>query len=330
MSREKQGLLDHFTRSDELLAEMIPLLKRINAGEITVQLPEGPEGQASIEDLLELLRYQHEKNYEIHFFTYPNDGTKATLGVGDTVLDFAAGTIKDSTGTVTKMSNSLMKLQLDFLRSVAINSDEQIVVQLDTKDKILVKADNWFVGTYQQFTRIIITCTSVTDLFLLCCTNPEAIIEMIGESTVSIGREERNQALTDKDSHFTGALATNAIEFESITSIVSNEITLTALSIQSDQALHFRAWLFETDAYSDVDLDVDQFVEFVDLDLATDGARIAGAGQYYLAATDLNVDYEDLDGTKELHIGLQNLDAVAKNAGATGEVKLKCSYIPRT
>ena len=330
MNKYKQGIFDHFTRSDELLAEMIPLLQRINAGEITVNMPTGPEGEASIADLLELLQYQHKKNYEIHFFTYPNDGTKATLGVGDTTLDFKAGTIKDSTGNVTAMSNSLMKLQLDFLRSVAINTDEAVVVQLDTKDKILVKADNWFVGTYQQFTRIIITCTSVTNLFLLCCTNPEAIIEMIGESTVSVGREERDQKYTDKDTHFTTLIAQNAIEEENITGLLSNEISITGVSIVSDQQLKFRLWFFETDKFQEANFDDDEFVDFVDLDLVTDGAQIAGAGAWYFAATCLCIDYEDLDGTKELHIALQNLSATSKNAGATGEVKLKCSYIPRT
>ena len=321
-----QGLLDRFTRTDEMMAEMLPILRRIESGGINVQLQ---DDGASIQDILNLMEYQAEKNYEIQFFTYPNTGEVATLGTGDTLLDFQAGTIKDYAGVVTKMSNSLARLQIDFLRSIAINSNKNVIVQLDSKDKIRVKADNWFVGTYQQFTKVIITCTEETELFSLVCTNPEAIIEMVGEATLSIGREERKRIVSDKDTNFTGAIAQNANEKESLTGLEANELTIVSIGIQSDQPLNYRLWIFETDAFEDTDLDVDSFLEFVDFDLVTNNVQLGAANQYYYAITNLNIDYKDLDETNELHIALENLSATAKNAGATGEVKVQVKYIPR-
>lgn len=327
MRKRKPGILDYLTRTDELMVEMLPMIKKLSSGEVAFKMPQSDDG--TISELIDLIKYQHDKNYEIHFFTYPNTGEVASLGIGDTTLDFKSGTIKDYAGIVTKMSNSLSMLQIDFLRSVAINATKGVVVQLDSKDKILVKSDNWFVGTYQQFTKVIITCTEATDLFLLACTNPEAIIEMVGEPTISVGREERKRIVSDKDTHFTGAIAQNANEKENLTGLESNEITIVSIGIQSDQPLNYRLWIFETDGFDDTDLDADSFMEFVDFDLVTNNVQLGAANQYYFAITELDIDYKDLDETNELHIALENLSATAKNAGATGEVKLQFKYVPR-
>ena len=275
-----------------------------------------------------------EKRYiddnEIIFFSYPRDGTRASTTAGKTVLNYRHGTIKTPDGTVSKMSSSLQLQKKDHLRSVAINCDHDIVIQLDDKDMSPVRADTWHVMTFQQFQELTIATTQTTNIFVYACTNPKHAYEMAGETTVSIGREERNEAKTDKDTHFTGSIAQNAIEEENITGLDANEISITGVSIVSDQQLKFRLWFFETDKFQEANFDDDEFVDFIDLDLATDGAQIGATGAWYYAVSCLCIDYEDLDNTKELHIALQNLSAAAKNAGASGEVKLKCSYIPRT
>ena len=325
----EQKFMDKYTRIDEILVEMIPLLQRINAGEINVNLPEGGD----MAEVVRLLAYDHEKNYKIHFFTFPNDGTRITLGAGNTELDFAAGTIKDVNGTVTKMSTSLKVLQKDSLRSIACSGDEDIVLQLDTKDKIYIRANSWFCGTYQEFTRAIITTTANTDFSLLCCTNPEAIVEMIGESTVSVGREERSQTKSVVATHFSGAIAQWGSEEENITGLTSDEITITSITAYAEQALDMRIWFFETDGFqaaAAADMDDDEFMENIHLDIPTDGMQYKNANGYYIAATEINIDYEDLDGTNELHIGLEVIGATAKLAsGAGGNVWFKISYTPR-
>lgn len=286
-------------------------------------------GDKTIQDILDLMQYNASKDYEIEFFTYPYDGTRASLAAGTTTIDFQHGTIKDPDGLITKLSTSLGKKKKDFLRSVAINGDKNIVIQLDENNKIPVRGDNWFVGTYQQFTKLHITVTATTTVFLLACTNPKAVLEMVAETTVTVGKETRSYIDSDKDSHFTTSIAQNAIETENLTGLSDSNITITGVSVQADEALDFRLWLFGTDGHADTDLDDDEFIDFVDLDLATNGAQIAGAGQYYYAQTGLNIDYEDEDASNELHLALQNLSAAAKTAGAAGEVKVKIFYTPR-
>ena len=136
---------------------------------------------------------------------------------------------------------------------------------------------------------------------------------------------------TDKDVHFTGAIVTNAQETENITGLLSNRYMVRGVNIQSDQPLYFRLIFWGSDTFDDTDLDVDTFLDFVDLDMTGGGAafRIAGANQYYLNSGDLQIVYEDYDITRELHISLQNLSAVAKNAGTTGEVQIDIKMTPR-
>ena len=274
--------------------------------------------------LVELAEYDHKKTYETWFFSYPRDGTRATLSAGMTVLDFDAGTIKAPDGTITDMSTSLRRMHHDYMRSVAINTNKDIVIQLDDKDKIPVRANNWFIETYQSFTRVKITTTASTEAFLHASTNPKTALEMVNEVTAVSRRID-----TDKDTQFTTAIAQNAIEEENITGLSDNKITITGIAFQAKEALSYRLWVFGTDGFADTDLDADQFIKYVDFDFATANGQIAGAGQYYLAQTDLNIDYEDEDATNELHLALQNLSASAKTADADGEVKVKVSYKPR-
>lgn len=135
---------------------------------------------------------------------------------------------------------------------------------------------------------------------------------------------------SDKDSHFTGAIAQYAKEDENLTGLLANKVRITGVAIQADQNLSFRVILWSKDTADDTDLDVDEYCGEVSLDLSTNGFRIAGAGQYYLDMRGLEIDYEDDDESKELHVSLMNLSASAKNAGATGEVVIEVYYEVRS
>ena len=119
------------------------------------------------------------------------------------------------------------------------------------------------------------------------------------------------------------------MEEENLTGLTSNKITIKKITIQADQPLDFVVLLFGKDTFDTVDLDTDSFLASEELDLPTDGIRIGGAGQYYLDMFGLDLDYVDADGTNELHVALLNKSATSKNAGATGEVKITFTYIPR-
>ncbi len=134
---------------------------------------------------------------------------------------------------------------------------------------------------------------------------------------------------SDKDTHFTGALAQGAKEDENIAGLLANKIRVTGITLQADQRLHYKILLWFKDSFDDTDLDLDMFCAEIDIDLAAYGIQIGGAGQWYLDVRDLHVDYDDMDITKELHISLYNADPTAKNAGATGEVVVAVTYEPR-
>lgn len=138
---------------------------------------------------------------------------------------------------------------------------------------------------------------------------------------------------TDKDSHFTGSLATNAMEFENITGLETNSCTIVQVEILSDQNLDWDVYFFAKDTADDTDLDLDEAIGRAKFVVA-DGEQIAAAGPYrYSTATASGysfrgVRYIDTDKTHELHMGLVNRNATSKNAGATGEVVVRIVYEP--
>lgn len=151
----------------------------------------------------------------------------------------------------------------------------------------------------------------------------------------SIGRASETYILsTDKDLHFTGGIALNAIENETIDGLITDKIKITDINIQVDEARLYTLWLWKDSNYSDTDLDTDTFGGFINLDLATSGKQIAGAGQWYLDSANLAVKYEDTEpatanGTYQLHCGLMVSAGAAKPAGAAGEVQIDVYYSPR-
>lgn len=160
-----------------------------------------------------------------------------------------------------------------------------------------------------------------------------------------IGREASAQALTaevstsisqyfytlrsDKDTHFTGAIAQNAKEDEDLTGLLGNKVRITGVSLQADENLSFRVIFWKTDGFDNTSLFLDRFCGEVTIDLPTNGYRIGGANQYYLDMRGLDIDYEDEDASNELHVSLMCLTAAGKTAGAGGEVVLDVYYEPR-
>jgi len=139
---------------------------------------------------------------------------------------------------------------------------------------------------------------------------------------------------SDKDTHFSGALAQNAIELENLSfpadwgTVGIQECVIEGITIQADQNLEWDVFIWATDGHSDTDLDLDKFIDFTNF-ATTDGKQIAGAGQYYYSSpSNLSIPYRDDDKTSELHVGLVNKSATAKNAGATGEVVVEFHVRP--
>lgn len=135
---------------------------------------------------------------------------------------------------------------------------------------------------------------------------------------------------TIASAHFTDSIAQNEHESENITELFSDSVYVRGVNIQTTQNLHFRLIFWNKDTFENTDLDVDSYIDHVDLDIPTNGFRIwdgAAFHQYYLDISGLGLIYEDLDETKELHISLQNLSPIAKSAGSN--IQIDILYSPR-
>jgi len=127
---------------------------------------------------------------------------------------------------------------------------------------------------------------------------------------------------TDEKAHFTEALAKNAVEKENISGLRTNRVKVSRVTIQSVQALHYQLLLYGTDQFENAVLGTDRYIGLVDLNLALYGITQT-TSQYRLDARNLDIAYEDLDATKELHLVLKNIDPTSKLASSSGEVKLE-------
>lgn len=134
---------------------------------------------------------------------------------------------------------------------------------------------------------------------------------------------------TNSTQHFTEAIAQNAHETENITGLDTNKVYIRGINIQSMENLHFRLIFWSKDIFNDTDLDVDTYLDHIDLDIPTSGFRIGVANQYYLNVSGLGIIYEDEDDTDELHCSLQNLSVATKSAGTAGAVQIDILYTVR-
>lgn len=168
-------LLDNLTSTDEILREIL------------IELSGRSHPTGGISKMVEITSEREERDMDIVFWTYPYTGATATCAAGVTTLNFEAGTIVDTSGTVTNMQHSLHSEGKEFLRSLYVNSDKAIKIQMDTSDQIFVDDAKDFQGTYFQFKQVKITCTENTEVFVLACSNPEAILTLVDKASEASG-----------------------------------------------------------------------------------------------------------------------------------------------
>lgn len=143
---------------------------------------------------------------------------------------------------------------------------------------------------------------------------------------MSSARPEYYIVKSDKDTHFTGALAQNAHEEESLQLHARrNRCVILDVTVLSDQNLAWDVYFWSTDAFDNADLDLDSAIGKVSFVVA-DGEQIGGTGAYRYHANGLAIPYNDEDETGELHVSVVNRSGTSKNAGATGEVVFKAGY----
>lgn len=187
MGGADRSWLDRQTGIDNLIAKQTTVLERIETALINVGAISPRFEGDWLRQLFELQKAREERETEIVFFTYPPEGVTATLAIGTTIIDFEAGTVTTPSDVVSDMKHSLQSEGKSFLRSFYVNTNKAVAIQLDAKDKIYAEEEKDVIGTYQQFKRMRITTTESTALFVLCCTNPEAILQLIDKPSLVAG-----------------------------------------------------------------------------------------------------------------------------------------------
>ncbi len=138
---------------------------------------------------------------------------------------------------------------------------------------------------------------------------------------------------SDKDDHFTGALAQNASELEDIaTQTGYKKFAIMEVAMISDQNLDWELWFWNKATADDADIDLDAFIGRVAI-AAADQKQLGASGIYYAnKELAMPIIYCDDDVTAvlapKLHMSLVNRSATAKNAGATGEIAVIVSCEP--
>ena len=148
------------------------------------------------------------------------------------------------------------------------------------------------------------------------------------------------QMRSDKDTHFTTAIAANAYETEDLTGLAGNSVDIKGIAIHSDQRLTWDVAFYSKDTFGAVNQDSDMLLGVVTVAnvasrIATLGADCAlkanpASNSQYVAYVAKTIPYTDLDNTKQLHIALINRSGTTKTATVGGEVVVEAFYEPTT
>lgn len=157
---------------------------------------------------------------------------------------------------------------------------------------------------------------------------------MIRTGITNINKSESISFIrTNSLTHFTGSIAMNDHITENLTGLSVDKIVIKEINVQSVQNLKYKLWFWSNDTFESTDLDADSYRTSILVDLRNSGNgtvdRLNNANQYYLDIRGLNILYEDLDKSNEIHCSVQNLSSTAKIAGALGAVQLDIAYTPR-
>ncbi len=284
----RQQWMDRFTRMDELLE----LLIEKPAGEVTVEIPALPDPLPVIFDLADPLpvhifspvplpvMFEFPASLPVTFgppedpfiLAYPNDGTYATLATGTTTINFKTGTVKSPAGAISNLSSSLDLAKKDFMRSVVVDADRAVVIQLDSRDKAPAKAGSFSVLEDTEFEKLYITTTEDTLVYVAASTNPKSVITLSGagveavKSSIDDGRKVVTTAGTR-----VALAASTTCKHVTITAETNNTdiVVVGGATVVAALATRQGVPLYPGDTY---DLDIDNLMDvYLDALVSTEG-----------------------------------------------------------
>lgn len=203
---------------------------------------------------------------------YPFDGTYATFAEGTTTINFKTGTVKSPAGAITNLSSSLDLAKKDFMRSVVVDADRAVVIQLDSRDKAPAKAGSFSVLEDTEFEKLYITTTEDTTIYVAASTNPKSVITLSGagveavKSTIKDGRKVVTTAATR-----VALAASTTCKHVTITAETNNTdiVVVGGITVVAALATRQGTPLYPGDSY---DLDIDNLADvYLDALVSTEG-----------------------------------------------------------
>jgi hypothetical protein len=223
------------------------------------------------------------------YFCYPSDGTRKTLPAGTTLIDFYTGRVTLPDGTIEHLSSSLENYKEWLVHSLFIETNKDIVAQVDPFGKIPVDADDFLLMTWINFKQVYIYTTEDTEVFVEACTNPSAVLHKlmtpVTKTTLPITRT------TDSKDLSTGAL--------SKTTALTTRFRLLSVLIHFDAAVSPTVTL-TLDSKSGANYDT--VLKKNTLAAATDYVFIGGDGYTFEKDDQIKVDVTSVAATAYLTI----------------------------
>jgi len=148
-----------------------------------------------LQNTLMLKESEHKRDNDIVFITIPEDGGLRAFQTGTTNINLRNGQITNPNGTIEWLQTKLDLYQLLFLHSISVDSNQDIILKLDGKPKRTVYANFSTQIPYLTYSTVEITCTTITNIQLFCCTNPSAVIGQF--KVMTVGQDVINADVTE-------------------------------------------------------------------------------------------------------------------------------------
>ena len=132
---------------------------------------------------------------------------------------------------------------------------------------------------------------------------------------------------SDKDAHFTTAIANGNTENETLTGLGSDKVIIRRVLVEAIESRALTVAFFAASTFQTVDLDTDAYLGEVQF-VAADGVRMNAANfpQYVYDSGALEMPYIDAEAGGQLNLAYVCRDAAGKAAGATGAVVVTVGY----
>jgi hypothetical protein len=117
------------------------------------------------------------------YIAIPENAGTRSFSIGATKINFISGSITNPDGSTEQIHVSLGRLGKDFLHSLSLTSDQDIILQIGSGGKKTVQSNLSMELPYATFNEITITTTQTANISIYASTNP---FSTVNGNTVSI------------------------------------------------------------------------------------------------------------------------------------------------